>query len=69
MRFPGTSPDGSLVELRPSWRATPFYVGPPTQAHPECQVAARLAPHPLFAGPGGAALIRQDKPRPGRVAP
>jgi CTP synthase len=54
LRFSGTSPDGSLVEIM-ELPSHPFFVG--TQFHPEFK-SRPLAPHPLFLAFAQAAVRR-----------
>ena len=57
MRFSGTSPDGSLVEII-ELPDHPWFVA--VQFHPEFK-SSPTQPHPLFAGFIGAALARRNQ--------
>jgi CTP synthase len=61
LQFPGTSPDGKLVEYVEYPRDVhPYLVA--TQAHPELR-SRPTRPHPLFAGLVKAAVERQQAAR------
>jgi CTP synthase len=65
LRFPGTSPDGRLVEFVELPREVhPYFVA--TQAHPEFRSRPMRA-HPLFSGLVAAAIARRQVSSNGRA--